>query len=392
MSKCNEKFLVCYYITDNKKINESYIRNYLKNKIPLYMIPKYFVKIDSIPVTGNGKLDRKALPEPNFNNNEYSEYIAPETDIEKIICKVYSYIFNIPLNEIGKMHNFYELGGDSLNVNHILIIIEKELKIKLYIKDIMNHPVIYDLSKYIESILTNNKNREYNKVEIIPKYNRKEFQITSQQLGIYIDSIEESNSINYNIPSIYKLNSNIDKKKIKKAFLKIFEKQEILKSRYEEKVINGKTEIYGIIDDECSLKFEEYSYNNIGTFIRPFDLNKAPLIRVGFIENEYLLIDMHHIISDGTTMSIIIDELNKYYKEEEIEELEIQYSDYAINLNEKKNNGKLNEQIEIYKEIFSNEYEILNIPTRNKIINNEYKIKEKKIIMKKRVVNFVKKR
>eukprot|EP00833_Pecoramyces_ruminatium_P010313 jgi/Orpsp1_1/1184345/evm.model.c7180000089162.2 len=81
---------------------------------------------------------------------------------------------------------------------------------------------------------------------------------------------------------------------------------------------------------------------------------------------------MHHIISDGYTMNIIVDELNKYYYGKEVEELEIQYSDYAIYLNEKKNNGKLNEQIEIYKNIFSNEYEILNIPTINKIKNEEY--------------------
>eukprot|EP00833_Pecoramyces_ruminatium_P017579 jgi/Orpsp1_1/1191611/evm.model.d7180000087314.1 len=79
---------------------------------------------------------------------------------------------------------------------------------------------------------------------------------------------------------------------------------------------------------------------------------------------------MHHIISDGSTMMIIMNELNKYYNGEEIEELEIQYSDYAIHLNEKKNNGKLNKQIEIYKEIFSNEYETLSIPKRNKIVTN----------------------
>eukprot|EP00833_Pecoramyces_ruminatium_P013313 jgi/Orpsp1_1/1187345/evm.model.d7180000057042.1 len=88
---------------------------------------------------------------------------------------------------------------------------------------------------------------------------------------------------------------------------------------------------------------------------------------------------MHHIICDGSTMMIIMDELNKYYNDEEVEELEIQYSDYAIHLNEKKNNGELNEQIEVYREIFSNEYEILNIPTKNNINNNEYNGKEENI-------------
>eukprot|EP00833_Pecoramyces_ruminatium_P001292 jgi/Orpsp1_1/1175324/evm.model.c7180000053412.1 len=80
---------------------------------------------------------------------------------------------------------------------------------------------------------------------------------------------------------------------------------------------------------------------------------------------------MYHIISYGCIINIIVDELNKYYNGKEVKELEIQFSDYAINLNEKKNNGKLKEQIEIYKEIFSNEYIILNIPTINKIKNED---------------------
>eukprot|EP00833_Pecoramyces_ruminatium_P009996 jgi/Orpsp1_1/1184028/evm.model.c7180000087718.1 len=260
--------------------------------------------------------------------------------------------------EVGRMQDFYELGGNSLNAIRISSRIEKELKIKIYIKDIMSHSLIYDLSKYIESIMNDEKN-ENNKMEIISKQNSKEFPITSQQLGVYLDSIKEPNSIVYNIPNVYKLNENINKEKIKKSFLKIFDEQEILRSKYYGKEINGKIEIYGYIDDECTLKFEEYSYENIGGFIRPFDLSQAPLIRVGFIKNEYLLFDMHHIISDGSIIMIIMNELNKYYNDEDVEELEIQYSDYAIHLNEKKNNRELDSQISIYKEIFSNEYEIL---------------------------------
>eukprot|EP00833_Pecoramyces_ruminatium_P000513 jgi/Orpsp1_1/1174545/evm.model.c7180000050533.1 len=85
---------------------------------------------------------------------------------------------------------------------------------------------------------------------------------------------------------------------------------------------------------------------------------------------------MHHIICDGATNVIIMNELNKYYNEEEVEKLDIQYSDYAIHLNEKKKNGKMESQISIYREIFSNEYEILNIPTKNNLNSDEYNIKE----------------
>eukprot|EP00833_Pecoramyces_ruminatium_P001157 jgi/Orpsp1_1/1175189/evm.model.c7180000052945.1 len=368
-----EKYLICYYITrkeDQNIISNKNIREYLQQKLPRYMVPNYYIKLDEIPLSSTGKLNRRGLPEPKKEDFITEAYIAPETNIEKFICKIYSDIFNIPLNEIGIKQDFYELGGDSLNAIRISSRIEKELKIKIYLKDIMNHSIISDLSKYIESIINDETNEE-NKMEIIVKRNSKEFPITSQQLGVYLDSIKDENSIIYNIPNIYKLNSNINKEKIKNSILKIFEKQEILRSRYYGKEINGKTEIYGYIDEECSLEFEEYSYENVRKFIRPFDLSKAPLIRVGFIKDEILLIDMHHIICDGATDKIIMNELNKYYYDEEVEELEIQYSDYAINMNEKKNSGKLNEQIEIYKEIFTNEYEILNIPSKNNSLNND---------------------
>eukprot|EP00833_Pecoramyces_ruminatium_P018330 jgi/Orpsp1_1/1192362/evm.model.d7180000092627.1 len=86
---------------------------------------------------------------------------------------------------------------------------------------------------------------------------------------------------------------------------------------------------------------------------------------------------MHHIICDGATNIIIMNELNKYYYEEEVEKLDIQYSDYAIYLKEKKNNGKLKKEIELYKEIFSNEYEVLNIPNKSKLLNSGYVDDEK---------------
>ncbi|OUM56390.1 hypothetical protein PIROE2DRAFT_19017, partial [Piromyces sp. E2] len=151
-----------------------------------------------------------------------------------------------------------------------------------------------------------------------------------------------------------------------KSFEALFAENDILRTKYNSKEINGKTEIYGIVDDECELKFEEYTYENANSFVRPFELSSAPLIRVGFIGNEVLMFDMHHIITDGFTTKVIINEINKYYNEGKFNENEIQFSDYAIYLNEKLNSGYYQNQIEFYKEMFNNEYETLNIQTKNK--------------------------
>lgn len=93
-------------------------------------------------------------------------------------------------------------------------------------------------------------------------------------------------------------------------------------------------------------------YENAKSFIRPFDLSISPLIRVGFIKNEILLINMHHIISDGTSVSIIKKEINNYYYNNKIEDIEIQFNDFAY-LNKNKNEKTYSDQIKLYKSIFS---------------------------------------
>eukprot|EP00833_Pecoramyces_ruminatium_P017973 jgi/Orpsp1_1/1192005/evm.model.d7180000089941.1 len=370
----DDKYLVCYYIS-SEEISSNNIRKFLISKLPRYMVPNYYIRIYDIPLSSSGKLNRKELPEPNNKDFITEEYIEPETEIEKVICKIYSDLFNIPENQIGRMSDFYELGGDSLNAIRIISTIEKELNVKIYIKDIMSYSIISDLGKFIEKLLNDN-NRQ---IEIIEKHNKKEFPVTSQQLGVYIDSIKNPNSVLYNIPSIFKLNKNLNIEKIKEGFNELFKKQEIFRTKYYEKEIHGKTEIYGYIDDKCLLKFEEYSYDNVNTFVRPFNLSEAPLIRVGFINDEVLLIDMHHIISDGTTILIILNEINKFYYDKEMEEIKIQFSDYAIDLNEKKDKGYFKKEIEFYKDLFSNEYDTLNIPKIKDSINNKMQYENDKV-------------
>eukprot|EP00833_Pecoramyces_ruminatium_P016165 jgi/Orpsp1_1/1190197/evm.model.d7180000077366.1 len=121
-----EKYLVCYYISSNdeNKLYNKDIRKYLNEKLPRYMVPNYYIRIKEIPLSSTGKLNRRGLPEPSKEDLITEVYVAPETRIEKTICEIYSDIYNIELNEIGRNHDFYELGGDSL----ILFVFHQELK------------------------------------------------------------------------------------------------------------------------------------------------------------------------------------------------------------------------------------------------------------------------
>ncbi|OUM56531.1 hypothetical protein PIROE2DRAFT_18827, partial [Piromyces sp. E2] len=361
-----EKYLIGYYIC-KCEFESKKIREYLRTKLPIYMVPSYFERIEKIPITNNGKLDRRALPEPSNENMIKDQYIKPETEIEKKICSIYSEVLNYPENDIGKMCDFYELGGESLSAIRVSSMIGKELNVQINIKDILQHPTVNELSKYIEEIHNYHNNSRH--VEVITRSNYEEFQITSQQLGIYIDSIKNPHSIIYNVPRIYNLKNNVDIKKIKEGLNIIFHRHEIFRSTYFEKKVNGEIKIFGRINKEYSLNIEEYDYENAREFIRPFNLSNEPLIRVGFIKNEVLMIDIHHIIADGVSMSIISQELNNYYYSIKLNELEIQFSDYAHHLNEKMKEGYYKNQIDFYKNMFDNvDYELMNIPKKEKYI------------------------
>ncbi|OUM57866.1 hypothetical protein PIROE2DRAFT_17019 [Piromyces sp. E2] len=338
-----DKYLVAYYLSATT-LNSRKIREFLKKKLPMYMIPSFFIKLDRIPMTFHGKLDRKALPEPCERDLLKENYAPPETEIEEYLCRFYSQSFNYQEDEVGRWSDFYELGGNSLNALTIISRINK----------------IYE------------------------KRDQKEFPITSQQLGVYLDSIKNENSTLYNIPFIIKLSKGVSIEKIELCFEKIFQNHEILRSKYHEKEVDGKIEIYGFIDDECSLTFEEYNYENYKTFVRPFDLRVAPLIRVGFISDEVLMIDCHHIISDGRSMAIIMKELEELYNNQDVPSLDIQFSDYAQYLNDKKNNEYYEKQLSYYQEMFNCDYEIVQLPVKesNKEENTENIGKYERIIDK----------
>ncbi|OUM65779.1 hypothetical protein PIROE2DRAFT_7101 [Piromyces sp. E2] len=274
-----DNYLICYYSCKNSDVTAQEIRDYLKIRLPVHMIPSYYISLKSIPLNPNGKLDRKALPKPDLKKIIKEKYEAPETEIEKTLCEIYEDILNIKDIKIGKNNDFYELGGNSFNAIEIISTIENKLNIKLSIETIFNYSTIGELGNYIKSISDNFKDDDRFKVNTIKNYDSKEFPITSQQLGVYIDCIKNPESILYNMPIIIKMKDSINIEKVKKAFNALFDTQEILKSKYLQKNHNGNINIYGIVDHECSLEFEYYTDFNIDSFVRPFDLSKAPLIR-----------------------------------------------------------------------------------------------------------------
>ncbi|ORX75180.1 hypothetical protein BCR32DRAFT_272067 [Anaeromyces robustus] len=159
-----------------------------------------------------------------------------------------------------------------------------------------------------------------------------------KDISIYSDKIKSSSN---HICHFYKIAEGIDIEKLISLFDIIIKRHEVLKTVFIEKTINNQRSIYGKIKNNLELNIEQYNINNFVEFIRPFDLTKDSLIRVGLIEKYVLMIDINHTICDGYSFGILTNELFKLYNGESLDELPIQYSDYAIYYEEKENNMEI---------------------------------------------------
>ena len=308
----NRQYLVGYY-TAEKEIDEKELRQHLSAKLPKYMVPNYFVHLVEMPMTVSGKTDRKNLPLPDFTQSK-SEYIAPETETEKSIAAIWSKLLNV--ENVGRNDDFYDLGGDSLLAISLLNHLENTFGVEISMKDILENTVLENLAKYID-----NAGR---KTQKIAAKGADRYVLLPQQKAIYAVCSKNPQTLMYNMPARIALDNSIDRERLKDCFRKVVNAHRSLKTY----IKSENDEIYGIYDSEAELHFEEYSDSDISGFIRPFDLGKAPLMRIGFTETS-MLFDMHHIIADGESLNIILRDLAKLYFGEDIFVNDVQYADYA---------------------------------------------------------------
>ena len=353
--------IVSFFVSPQEIIIDN-LKNYVKNKLPNYMVPYKFIQIEKMPITKNGKIDKNKLLTVNINNNK--NIIAPSNDVELKLFKIYSALLSI--NEFSITDSFFDLGGDSLAAIRLSVEIGKTFSKDLSVQDIFNYPSIKDLSSYIE-ILSQSSNTD------IPKIPQASFYPTSSaQKRIYFaSSIAGEQNVLYNIPGGIILDGEIDYKKLEECFKTLINRHESLRTYFELKDNN----VVQKIAKDISFKLEVIKnqknddLNSIFVdFVKPFDLSKAPLFRAKLIcftnKTQALLVDMHHIISDGTSMSILIDELCKLYNNEVLPELNITYKDFASFERKRLNLGDLKEAEEYWVNQFKDEIPVLNLPTK----------------------------
>ncbi|WP_432401626.1 amino acid adenylation domain-containing protein [Wukongibacter sp. M2B1] len=356
----NSKYL-CAYVVPENEITVAELREHLSQDLPDYMIPSYFIQLEKMPLTSNGKVDRKGLPELDGSIDTGVEYVAPRNSIEQRLAALWQEILGV--ERVGVNDNFFEIGGHSLKATSLVSKIHKEFNVELQLAEVFK-------LKTLEALATCIKNAETNIYASIEPVEEKEYyRVSSAQKRLYLLDKLEGAGIGYNIPFAMKIKGNFDIYLFEKAFEKLTQRHEALRTSFA--MIEG--DPVQKIEEEVDFKIayselgEESIEERINAFVKPFNLEKAPLLRGEILkinEDEHIMIfDMHHIISDGVSMGILTKELAELYSGKELLPLNIQYKDYSEWQREFYENDRMKKQEDYWLKVFKDEIPVLNMPT-----------------------------
>lgn len=357
----DSKQLVAYY-TAPAAIDTAVLKSHLARALPVYMVPVHYVHLPAMPLTANGKLDKKALPDPELHAVE--TYMAPANETEAALQDIWSKVLKIEKEEISVTKSFLELGGHSIKVILMLNKVLKELQVKVPVNEVFNHPDIRSLAGYISRINTAGTNVVIEKAAPAASY-----PLASAQQRLFFLYEMDHASLAYNMPRVVQLEGNTDKQRLEEAFHKLIQRHESLRTSFEMEHNKPVQKIAA----EVPFALEVYATNIpaeadaiIKSFIRPFNLAQAPLFRAGVIETapgtSVLMMDMHHIITDGVSEEVLTGDFMKLYNQEVLPELRLQYKDYAVWTQSEEQQKLLQQQRNFWLHEFSESPAALDLP------------------------------
>jgi amino acid adenylation domain-containing protein len=323
-----EKFLACYFAA-RRNIDIKDLQEFLRLRLMDYMIPAYFKQLEKLPVTSSGKIARKALPVPEIMPGQN---VPPAGSVEKKLVEIWSGVLNLDKERIGMESNFFELGGHSLRAILLTTRIHSELDVRVPLAEIFERKTLKDLAEYIRQA------GQSRYIEIKPVEKKEFYALSSAQKRLYFLQQMELTGTAYNMPMVLPMGKDMDIKRIETALKGLIARHESLRTSF---IMVEDEPVQRISEENYKLQITNYKQNtnskfqitNIKDFVRPFDLSQAPLIHSGIIDlpdgNRLWMVDIHHIISDGTSHTILMDDFAVLYDGGELGPLQIRYKDFS---------------------------------------------------------------
>ncbi|MBV9496874.1 MAG: amino acid adenylation domain-containing protein, partial [Acidobacteria bacterium] len=374
------KELIAFYRARDlsaEELPKEELRAYLLRTLPEYMVPAAFVSLVAIPLSPNGKIDRRALSRMDVTTTAVagSSYVAPRTEAERRTVAVWAEVLGRDPETIGIHDDFFEAGGHSLLGTRLISRLRSEFDADLPLKTLFESTTVAQLAEAIATA------RKSDVPPIVP-FDRSQYEslpLSFSQERLWFINQLEPNSAAYNVPAAVVIEGELDVDRLKAAFDVVIERHENLRTvfvnrdgRSQQQILNrveialDLTDLTHIADTDA--RAEEAQRLCRADVAKPFDLATGPLVRGKVIrlgEHEHLLmLNMHHIISDGWSIGVLIRELGAILNGATLPALPIQYADYALWQREwLEGSGVLEQQLGYWRTRLAGVSESLNLPT-----------------------------
>lgn len=353
------KYLCAYYVPA-AAVSVPELRAYLAESLPEYMIPARFMALESIPVTANGKTDRKKLPQPGAEERILTKEDLPSGEVEEKLLLIWKELLNTEM--LGVNDHFFESGGHSLKAAKLITIILRDFKVEVPFRKIFSCNTVRLLADYLQHA---EQSRQF---EIPPAPNADHYPASFPQNGIYLSYLLNRDAVNYNMPSAFSVDGALDLDRLEDAFRRIIERHAVLRTGFsfaEDRILQH---VYEEVSFEIAVipAIDADARRLLTEQVRPFDLARPPLLRAAFLQQGpdkgILFFDLHHIVSDGLSADILVRELIAFYHADSLPPLKIQYKDYAAWLAQYRQTPAFAKNRQYWLELFGDKPKALDLP------------------------------
>ena len=321
------------------------LREYLQERLPEYMVPWAIVRLPELPLTANGKVDRRALPAPE-RSRVGAGYVGPRSPVEETVAAIWGKVLGV--EKVGIHHNFFELGGHSLLATQVISRVRNVFGQEIGLRSLFEAPTVAGLAQRIEAA------QRLGAGLLVPRLEKRAVREPvplsyAQQRLWFLDQLEPGSSI-YNVPLALRLEGELEVEALARSFSEVVRRHEVLRTSFGEvdgeaiQIIAAASEVRVVVTDLTELEGREQERQvqelAEAEANEAFDLGQGPLLRVQLLRlgaaDHVLLLTMHHIVSDGWSLRVLTEEvvvLYEAYLAEEpspLAELGIQYADYAV--------------------------------------------------------------
>ncbi|PYP84412.1 MAG: non-ribosomal peptide synthetase [Candidatus Angelobacter sp. Gp1-AA117] len=367
-----EKRLVAYYTASGGEaeaasVGAEQLRAHLSAVVPDYMVPAAYVRLDRLPLSPNGKLDRKALPAPEKDAYAARGYEAPVGGVETKLAEVWAEV--LKQEKVGRHNDFFELGGHSLLATRVISRIREVFHVDLPIQSLFRNPTVAGLALQLEGAAIT----EAPPLRAVPREQSPRLSFAQERLW-FLSRYEAEASL-YNVPVTLRLRGLLNREALHAALQEIVARHEVLRTSFPATDGIARQKIAAAAG--LSMPVVEMAESEMPKFLLqqarlPFDLATGPLIRACLLElgkqDHVLLVVMHHIISDGWSLGVMLREINALYEAfsrgaaSPLPPLAIQYADYSEWQREWLQGEVLERQLDYWRKQLAG-HEALNLPT-----------------------------